>query len=169
MHPESRFIVRKVWELVELCAEQRGRCRWVNMNDFRDALDSGEIGRKDACGALRELERRNYLLAMTRGDDDEITDIVITPERFRCHECRLVISSRLDWEEHLPDCLRQQEKMRRLGLIVRAEHQVILLRRSRTYPMHDRLAPQPLLETAAVRGRTVRPYQILDDNCEHRD
>ena len=25
--------------------------------------------------------------------------------------------ARIDWEDHLPDCLRQQAKMRRLGLI----------------------------------------------------
>jgi hypothetical protein len=30
---------------------------------------------------------------------------------------RLLIISRQDWEDHLPDCLRQQAKMRRIGLI----------------------------------------------------
>jgi hypothetical protein len=90
VNSEGRFIIRKVWELVQLCSDQRRRCRWVNLADFRDALDSWEIGRKEAYAALRELERRNYLLTMTRGDDDTITDIVITPERFRCNHCRLV-------------------------------------------------------------------------------
>ena len=80
MNPESDFIVRKVWELVELCAEQRRHCRWVNMEDFRNALDSWEIGRKDAYAALLELEQGNYLLTMRRGEGDTITDIVITPE-----------------------------------------------------------------------------------------
>ena len=113
----SKFAVSKVLELVELCAEQRGRCRRVNMEDFRNALDSWEIGRKEAYAALRGLEQSNYLLTMTRGEDDEITDIVITPPIYRCPDCRLMVSSRLDWEDHLPDCLRQREKMRRLGLI----------------------------------------------------
>jgi hypothetical protein len=113
----SRFVVNKVLELVELCAEQRRHCRWVNMENFRSARDSSETGRAEAYAALRELEQRNYLLAMTRGDDDTITDIVITPERFRCHHCRLMVSSRLDWEDHLPDRLRQQTKMRRLGIL----------------------------------------------------
>jgi hypothetical protein len=117
MHSESRFIVRKVWELAGLCAERRRRCRWVNLDDFRNAIDGWEIGRKQAYGALLELEQENYLLTMRRCQDDEITDIVITPPTYRCPECRLVISSRLDWEDHLPDCLRQQAKMRRLGLI----------------------------------------------------
>ena len=80
MNPESDFIVRKVWELVELCAEQRRHCRWVNMEDFRNALDSWEIGRKDAYAALLELEQGNYLLTMRRGEGDTITYIVITPE-----------------------------------------------------------------------------------------
>jgi hypothetical protein len=112
-----KFVVSKVLELVELCAEKRGRCRWVNMHDFRDALDSWEISRKEAYAVLRELERRNYLLTMTRGEEEEITDIVITPETFRCNHCRLVVSSRLDWEDHLPVCRHQQEKLRRFGLI----------------------------------------------------
>ena len=117
MNSESRFIVRKVWKLAQLCAEQRRRFRWVNLAEFRDALDGWEIDRKEAYAALRELERKNYLLVMTRGRDDEITDVVITPDRFRCHACRLMVSSRLDWEDHLPGCLRQQEKMRRLGIL----------------------------------------------------
>ena len=54
---------------------------------------------------------------MPRGEDDEITDIILTPPIYRCPECRLMVSSRLDWEDHLPDCRRQQEKMRRFGLI----------------------------------------------------
>jgi hypothetical protein len=64
------------------------------------------------------IERKIYLLTMTPGEEEEITDIVITPETFRCNHCRLVVSSRLDWEDHLPACLRQREKLRRLGLIV---------------------------------------------------
>jgi hypothetical protein len=40
MNSERLFIVHKVWQLVELSAEQRRRCRWVNMYDFRNALDS---------------------------------------------------------------------------------------------------------------------------------
>jgi hypothetical protein len=80
------------------------------MGDFHNALDSWEIGRKEAYAALRELERRNYLLAMARGEGDEITEIVITPPTYRCHACRLVVSSREDWEDHLPACLRQREK-----------------------------------------------------------
>jgi hypothetical protein len=92
MHSESHFIVRKVWELAGLCAERRRRCRWVNMKHFRDALDSWEIGRKTAYAVLRELERRNFLLAMTRQEEEDITDIVITPETFRCNHCRLVVS-----------------------------------------------------------------------------
>ena len=113
----SKFAVSKVLELVEPCADQRGRCRWVNMDDFRNALDSWEIDRKDAYAALRALERKNYLLAMTRGEDDEITEIVITPPQYRCPDCRLMVSSRLDWEDHLPDCLRQQAKLRKLGIL----------------------------------------------------
>ena len=38
------------------------------MVDLHDALDSWEIGRKEAYTALRELERRNYLLTMARGE-----------------------------------------------------------------------------------------------------
>jgi hypothetical protein len=113
----SKFAVSKVLELVELCAEQRRHCRWVNMEDFRNALDSCEIGRKDAYCALRELEQGIYLLTMTRGEDDEITDIVITPPTYRCHACRLIVSSRQDWEDHLPDCLRQQDKLRIYGIL----------------------------------------------------
>jgi hypothetical protein len=113
----SIFAVRKVWELVELCADQRRRCRWVDLDDFRNAVDSWQIGRKEAYAVLRELERRNYLLTMTSGEDDDITDIVITPPIYRCHGCRLIVSSREDWEDHLPDCRRQQKKMWRLGLI----------------------------------------------------
>jgi hypothetical protein len=87
------------------------------MDDFRNALDSWQIDRNEAYAALRELERENYLLTMTRGEGDEITDIVITPKSFRCNHCRLVVSSRLDWKDHMPACRRQQAKMRRLGLI----------------------------------------------------
>src|SRR5450631_2209927 len=94
MNSEWRFTIRKVWELVELCAERRRRCQWVNMVDFRAAVDSWEIDRKEAHAALRELERKNYLLAMTRGEDDEITEIVITPPQYRCPDCRLMVSSR---------------------------------------------------------------------------
>jgi hypothetical protein len=114
---EWLFIVRKDLELVELCAERRMRCRWVNMQDFRNALDSWEIGRKEAYAALGELERKNYLLTMTRGVDDDVHDIVITPPTYRCPVCHLMVSSRLDWEDHLQDCLRQREKLRRFGLI----------------------------------------------------
>jgi hypothetical protein len=73
MNSERLFIVHKVSELVELCADQRRHCRWVNLDDFRNALDSWEIGGKEAYAALRELERRNYLLTMTRLEDDVIT------------------------------------------------------------------------------------------------
>lgn len=114
----ERWVVRKVWELVELCAEERKRGRWVNMADFHNALDCWEIGRKEANAALRQLEQGNYLLAMCRGEDDEITDIIITPPTYRCPDCRLMVSSRRDLEDHWPDCLRQQAKLRRLGLLV---------------------------------------------------
>lgn len=118
MNTEGLFIVWKVWELVELCAEKPRRCRRVNMEDFRNACDSWEIGRKEAYAALRGLEQRNYLLTITRGEADEITDIVITPPTYRCPDCRLMVSSRQDWEDHLPDCLLQQKKLRRVGIIV---------------------------------------------------
>ena len=114
----SKFVGRKVWELVELCADQRRHCRWVNMSDFHNALDSWEIDLKEANAVLFELEQKNYLLAMTRGEGDEITDIILTPPIYRCPDCRLMVSSRLDWEDHLPDCRHQQAKMRRLGLLV---------------------------------------------------
>jgi hypothetical protein len=94
MNSERRFIIRKVWELVQLCSDQRRRCRWVNLAEFRNALDSWEIGRKEAYAALQELERGNYLLAMTRGEDDEITDITLTPPIYRCPDCRLIVASR---------------------------------------------------------------------------
>jgi hypothetical protein len=66
----SKFAVSKVLELVELCAERRRRCQWVNMDDFRNACESWEIGRKEAHDALRELEQKNYLLTMTSGEDE---------------------------------------------------------------------------------------------------
>jgi hypothetical protein len=56
-------------------------------------------------------------LTMARGEDDEITDIVITPPTYRCPECPLMVSSRQDWEDHLSDCLRQREKLRRSGML----------------------------------------------------
>jgi hypothetical protein len=114
----SKFAVSKVLELVELCAEKRGRCHRVNMDDFRNAIDGWEIGRKEAHNALRVLERKIYLLTMSSRQDDEITDIVITTPTYRCHECRLVVSSRQEWEDHLPDYLHQRGKSRKLGLIV---------------------------------------------------
>lgn len=117
MRSESEFILHKVRELIELCTEQRNRGRCVNMEAFGNALDSWEIGWKKALAALQDLEQQNYLLLMT-GDDGEISEIVITPPTYRCHNCRLLVSSRLDWEDHLPDCRRQQAKMRRLGLLV---------------------------------------------------
>ena len=115
MNSERLSIVRKVWELVELCAEKPRRCRRVNMESFHNACDGWDIGRKEVYAALHELERSNYLLTMVRGDDDEITDIVITPPTYRCSDCRLIVSSRQDWVEHLPDCLRQRKKLRRVG------------------------------------------------------
>ena len=117
MNYESPFLLRKTWELVELCADQRRHCRWVNLDEFRNALDSWEIGRKEAYSVLRELEQKNYLASMANVEDHEITEIVITPPTYRCHECRLIVSSRSDWEDHLPNCLRQRAKMERLGLI----------------------------------------------------
>jgi hypothetical protein len=115
MNSDSIFIVCKIWELVEVCSEKRRRCRWVNLAEFRNALDCWQIGRKEAYAALRELEQRRYLLAMTRGEDDEITEIVITPPIYRCPDCRLMVTSCIDWEDHLPDCLREREKLRRIG------------------------------------------------------
>jgi hypothetical protein len=93
MHSESKFILRKLWELAQLCAEKRGRGRWINMRDFRDALDCSQIGWKEAHAGLSVLEQRNYLLLMTRGEDGEITDIAITPPTYRCHGCRLMVSA----------------------------------------------------------------------------
>jgi hypothetical protein len=90
----------------------------VNLAEFRDALDGWEFDRQEAYAALGELERKNYLLTMTRGEDDKITTIIISPPIYRCPDCRLMVSSREDWEDHLPACLRQQAKMRRLGLLV---------------------------------------------------
>jgi hypothetical protein len=87
------------------------------MRDFCNALDAWQIGWKKAYAALAVLEQRNILLTMTRREDGEISEIIITPATYRCHHCRLVVSSQLDWEDHLPDCRRQQARMRRLGLI----------------------------------------------------
>ena len=61
-----------------------------DMHDFRNALDSWEISRKEADTALRGLERKNYLLMMTSGEDNDITDIVITPPAYPCPDCRLM-------------------------------------------------------------------------------
>ena len=71
MNPEWPFTVRKVWELVELCAERRRRCRSVNMHDFRNALDSWEIGRKEVYAACGSWSRKTCLLTMTRGGGSE--------------------------------------------------------------------------------------------------
>ena len=57
----SKFAVSKVRQLVELCAEQRRRCRRVNMHDFRNACNSWEIGRQEAYAALRGLDRAEDL------------------------------------------------------------------------------------------------------------
>jgi len=118
MNSRGLSIYRKVWELVELCSEKHRRCRRVNIENFRNACDGWDIGREEVYAALHSLERSNYLLTMTRGEDDEITDIVITPPTYRCLDCRLMVSSHQDWEDHLPDCLRQQKKQRRVGRLV---------------------------------------------------
>jgi hypothetical protein len=47
---------------------------------------------------------------------EPITAIIITPPIYPCSDCRLMVSSHQDWEDHLPDCLRQREKMRKLGM-----------------------------------------------------
>ena len=88
------------------------------MTSAMHAIAGRSAGRKRTPPCVGSIERKIYLLTMTPGEEEEITDIVITPETFRCNHCRLVVSSRLDWEDHLPACLRQREKLRRLGLIV---------------------------------------------------
>jgi len=114
----SRFVVSKVLEIAETCVDGSKKGWFVDMQQFRDAMDSQNFDSKEVREALAFLEARTYLITLS-DEDGHVTGISLVPEQYRCDFCRMWLNTRDDPEDHIERCLKQQKKIGRNRKLLR--------------------------------------------------
>jgi hypothetical protein len=102
-------------------------------------------------------------------EDDAVTNIVITAPIYHCSDCRLLVSNREDWEDHLPDCRRQQKKMWKLSILARGVTSGAILRHAsevcrvgdRRPPIGHSLSPMPYGRGSLYIRNAPQPVQAV--------
>lgn len=106
----SRFVVNKVWEIIQTCVDESRKGWFVTMPEFRDAMGSQNFDGKEVREALEFLEARTYLILFPDADG-HVARISLVPQRYQCGHCRMWLNMQDDPEGHIDLCLKQQKKI----------------------------------------------------------
>lgn len=106
----SKFVVNKVWEIIQTCVDESRKGWRVDMSAFRDAMDSQNFDSREVREALAFLEARTYLITCV-DVDGHVTGISLVPQRYQCGHCKMWLNMQDDPEDHINLCLRLQRKI----------------------------------------------------------
>lgn len=84
----SKFVVNKVWEIAQACVDGSKKGWFVNLRQFRDAMDSLDFNAEEVRAALAFLEARTYLITLP-DDDGHVARISLIPQRYQCGHCNM--------------------------------------------------------------------------------
>jgi hypothetical protein len=108
----NRFVVNKVWEIAQTCLDENKKGWFVNMAEFRDAMDSLDFTANEVRAALSYLEARSVVITFLDADGG-VARISCVPQRYRCRFCNMWVNTQDDPEGHIDHCLKQQKKIER--------------------------------------------------------
>jgi hypothetical protein len=108
----SRFVVNKVWEVAKACVDESKKGWFVNMQEFRDAMDNLDFTAKEVRAVLAFLELRTCLITFPDGDG-HVAGISLVPQRYQCGFCNLWLNMQDEPENHIDLCIRLQRKIER--------------------------------------------------------
>jgi hypothetical protein len=108
----SKFLLKKVWEVAQNCVDEKKKGWSVKMEEFGDAMDALDFGRKQVREALEVLEYRELVITFA-DENDHLKAIGIVPQRYQCWHCNMWLDMQNDPEGHMELCLRRQKKIER--------------------------------------------------------
>jgi hypothetical protein len=101
----NRFVVNKVWEIAQTCLDENKKGWFVNMAEFRDAMDSLDFTANEVRAALSYLEARSVVITFLDADGG-VAGISCVPQRHRCEFCNMWVNTQDDPESHIDRCLK---------------------------------------------------------------
>ena len=101
----SRSVVGKVLEVARACVDEKRKGWFVNMKQFRDAMDGLNLDSREVSEALAYLEARMYVITFPDADG-QVTKISVVPQRYQCHHCKMWLNMQDDPEDHIELCLK---------------------------------------------------------------
>jgi hypothetical protein len=107
-----KFVVNKVWEVAQACVDGSNRGWFVNMRQFRNAMDSLDFTANEVRAVLAFLEARTYVITFPN-EEGQVRRISVVPQRYQCEHCNLWLNMQNDIDDHIDLCLKQQKKMER--------------------------------------------------------
>ena len=108
----SKFLVNKVWDAAQACVDESRKGWFVDMQHFRDAMDSLDFTASEVRAALSYLRVRTLLITSFNADGG-VAGISLVPQRYQCGHCSMWLDMQDDFEAHIDLCLKQQRKMER--------------------------------------------------------
>ena len=114
----NTFVVNKVWEVAQSCVDETRKGWFVNMSEFRDAMDSLDFTADEVNASLSYLEARSFVITFLDADGC-IAGISCVPQRYRCRFCKMWLNTQSDPEAHIDLCLRLQRKIERYRMLLK--------------------------------------------------
>ena len=108
----SGSVVGKVLEVARACVDEKRKGWFVNMKQFRDAMDALNLDSREVSEALAYLKARMYVITFPDADGGG-TKISVVPQWHQCRFCKMWLDMQDEREHHIDDCLRRQAKMAR--------------------------------------------------------
>jgi hypothetical protein len=106
----NRFVVNKVWEIAQICLDENKKGWFVNMRQFRDAMDSLDFTANEVRAALSYLQTRMILLVFL-DEEGHVLRISLVPQRYQCVHCKMWLDMQDNPEDHIDLCLRLQKRI----------------------------------------------------------
>lgn len=108
---DNRVLEAVLHELLEHVPNKKSG---VVRQEFWEAIDPMDYRERDE--ALSALQEQHRIDIFPQGEGERAM-IAVRPARVRCPDCRQWRPGSEDWDEHIDDCLRQRERLRKLGLL----------------------------------------------------
>jgi hypothetical protein len=114
----SKFVVNKVWEIAQACVDGSKKGWLVNMQEFRDAMDSLAFTANEVRATLSYLAARTFVIPFLDADGG-VAGISLVPQRYQCGHCNMWLNMQDNLGDHIDLCLKQQKKIERNRVLLR--------------------------------------------------
>jgi hypothetical protein len=114
----NRFVVNKIWQVVQSCVEEARKGWFVKMSEFGDAMDGLDFTAKEVRATLAYLEARTFVITFLDADGG-VAGITLVPQRYQCVHCNMWLNMQQEPVDHIGACLRLQRKIERNRVLLR--------------------------------------------------